>query len=285
MAANTITANEIAAGTVTADRINSNSFAFSAITFTADTPVAGKISWTGCKVVYKGTEYSITNGNCETTDKHIYWQLASPTVFSASATLPALGNDDFLVVFNDAGTPKYVWNSTIINGNRISTGSIYTGQIATGTILGSNIANGTIASSNVLSINADKILIDGVATFLNTWFSYKGIYDAGTVYSYGDQVSYLTNLWNYINTTPGAGHTPAENTYWTTGGASQITTIDGGVITTGTVTTSQLNFTPVASTNVIASINASAEDAGLKINANRITITGSTTFLSEASAL
>ncbi len=168
IAANTLTANEIAAGTITADRINSNSFAFSAISFTANAPTAGKVAWTGCKVVYKGIEYAITNGSCLATDQHIYWQLSSPNVFAASATLPALGNDDFLVVYNDAGTPKYVWNSTIINGNRISTGSIYTGQIATGTITGTNIAGSTIASSNILSVNADKILIDG-AVYLSNW--------------------------------------------------------------------------------------------------------------------
>ena len=212
IAANTLTANEIAAGTITADRINSNSFAFSAITFTANSPTAGKVAWTGCKVVYKGTEYAITNGSCLATDQHIYWQLSSPNVFSASATLPALGNDDFLVVYNDAGTPKYVWNSTVINGNRISTGSIYTGQIATGTITGTNIAGNTIASSNILSVNADKILIDG-AVYLSNWRAGTELtkIDGGNLYV-GSQITIGASA-----PAPLSGHIKSGQTDYNTG--------------------------------------------------------------------
>lgn len=49
-------------------------------------------------------------------------------------------------------------------------------------------------------------------------------------------------------------------------------------IQTGTVTTTQLNFVPATSTNVIAKINASAE--GIQISGARIAISGSTTFAS-----
>lgn len=67
-----------------------------------------------------------------------------------------------------------------------------------------------------------------------------------------------------------------------------ITTISGGKITAnsitaaqiqaGSITTTELNFVPVASTNVVASINASAE--GIRIAGNRITIDGTVTFTS-----
>jgi hypothetical protein len=60
--------------------------------------------------------------------------------------------------------------------------------------------------------------------------------------------------------------------------STDLTKIDGGNIYTGTVTTTQLNFTPVQSTDVIAKINASAE--GIRIEADNITISGSTTLLS-----
>lgn len=63
---------------------------------------------------------------------------------------------------------------------------------------------------------------------------------------------------------------------WQTSG--DLTKIDGGEISTGTITTTQLNFTPVQGTNVIASINASAE--GIAIDADNIEISGSTTFSS-----
>jgi hypothetical protein len=68
---------------------------------------------------------------------------------------------------------------------------------------------------------------------------------------------------------------------WRKGG--DLTKIDGGQISATSVTTTQLNFTPVQTGNVIASINASAE--GITIEADNITIAGSTTFVSEASAL
>jgi len=67
---------------------------------------------------------------------------------------------------------------------------------------------------------------------------------------------------------------------------SNTTTIDGGKITANsitadqiaanTITTSLLNFTPVLTGNVVASINATTE--GLKIAANLIQIDGTTTF-------
>jgi len=47
-------------------------------------------------------------------------------------------------------------------------------------------------------------------------------------------------------------------------------------ITVGAITANELNFTPATSTNVIATINASAE--GLDITADRISISGTTTF-------
>ena len=57
-----------------------------------------------------------------------------------------------------------------------------------------------------------------------------------------------------------------------------VTTISGGKITANTITVTQLNFTPVKSTDVIARINASAE--GIRIDADNIYISGSTTFAS-----
>jgi len=60
--------------------------------------------------------------------------------------------------------------------------------------------------------------------------------------------------------------------------ATDMTKIDGGNIYTGTVTTTQLSFTPVQNTDVIAKINASEE--GIRIDADNIEISGSTTFAS-----
>lgn len=250
IAADAITASKILAGSVTANKMTTYNFQVSAGTFTNNSPVASKIAWTGAKVVYNGTEYTITDSSCLTTDKHVYWQLSAPTVFLGSATLPALGNDDFLVLFNNSGTALYVWNSTIVNGNRITTGSITStnitantitaneiaantitaAQIFAGTITATEIATNTITSSNILSLAATKVLIDG-AVYLSNWQK-----------------------------------------------SGDLTKIDGGSISANTITTTQLNFTPVQGSNVIASINASAE--GITIDADNITISGATTFSS-----
>ena len=134
IATNAITAVKIQAGAVTANKITTYNFVLSEGAFTSNSPIAGKVAWANCKVVYNGTEYIIANDSCLTTDKHIYWQLSLPTVFGKSATLPVLGNDDFLVVWNNSGTAVHVWKSTVINGNRITTGSIVATHLQAGTI-------------------------------------------------------------------------------------------------------------------------------------------------------
>lgn len=58
--------------------------------------------------------------------------------------------------------------------------------------------------------------------------------------------------------------------------SSDLTKIDGGDIYANSVTLTQLNFTPVQTTDVIAKINASAE--GITIEADNLTINAATTF-------
>jgi hypothetical protein len=62
---------------------------------------------------------------------------------------------------------------------------------------------------------------------------------------------------------------------WRTTGT---TTIDGGNITAASISVNKLDFTPVGSSNVVASINASTE--GITIDADMITISGSCNFAS-----
>jgi hypothetical protein len=62
-------------------------------------------------------------------------------------------------------------------------------------------------------------------------------------------------------------------TEWGPAGSTLITP---GLIQVNSITTTHLAFTPATSTNVIATINASAE--GIDITADRISISGTTTF-------
>jgi hypothetical protein len=87
----------------------------------------------------------------------------------------------------------------------------------------------------------------------------------------------VQDISNSVATQIGAGQVTVLGTFvvkdWVTGGT---TTIDGDNITAGTITTSKLDFTPVDSDNIVATINASEE--GLDISGNLIAITGETTF-------
>jgi len=93
---------------------------------------------------------------------------------------------------------------------------------------------------------------------------------------FSDVKSYQ-NLAENVAVQIGAGQVTVQGTFTVDGWRSAgVTTIDGGQITANTITTTQLNFTPVTGGNVIATINASAE--GIQISGARIAISGSTTF-------
>lgn len=147
-----ITSDKISAGAVTANKITSYNFVVSAGTFTADSPTLNKVAWSNCKVVYNGTEYTITDDSCLTSTIWIYWE-GGNTTFSISDTLPVLNDDDFLVASVEHGdtnaTYTLVWNSTRINGNRITAGSINATHIAANTITSEHIAAGTIVADNI----------------------------------------------------------------------------------------------------------------------------------------
>ena len=126
-------------------------------TFNNNTPGAGSVSWVSAKVVYNGNEYTITNSN--TSNKFVYWQLSSPTVFATSATLPVLGNNDFLVLINTSGTHLLSWNSTVVDGSRITTGSVTATNIAASAITANEIAASTITAAKIAAgtITANEI--------------------------------------------------------------------------------------------------------------------------------
>lgn len=159
--ANTVWTTQIVSSAVTPSKITSYNFQISAGTFTNNSPVAWKVAWTWVKVVYNWTEYTITNWNCDTTDKHVYWELANSTVFQYSTTLPALTNDWFLVLFNNSWTATFVWNSTVINWNRITTWSIVASNLAANTITANEIAASTITWTNIA---ADTITASNIYT-------------------------------------------------------------------------------------------------------------------------
>ena len=134
-------------------------------TFTNNQPVAGSVAWVGCHVVYKGTDYIITDGN--TSSKYVYWALATPTVFSTSATKPTLTLDDVVIGTNEGGTfYPLLAPGKLSTGSTLVDGTVGTNEIGANAVTGTNIAAGAVGSTHVAdnAIIAAKILDGAVAT-------------------------------------------------------------------------------------------------------------------------
>ena len=109
-------------------------------------PVSGYIAWSDCNIMYKGTKYTITNGN--TNLKYLYWTLATtPTTFKTSATKPALTDDDILICINNNGVHQLViGEGRMIDGAILVDGSISSGEIGSGAITTAKIASAAITT-------------------------------------------------------------------------------------------------------------------------------------------
>jgi len=167
IANNTITATQIANATITGTQIASTTIAGSNIinntitagkvslpthfisgTFTNNSPIAGKVAWSGVTLDYNGTTYTITAGN--TDSKYIWWDYSlSTTTFQTSATLPTLVNGDCLIGLNNSGIYQSIWNASGVNGGIIENATITGGSIANTTITGSNLVNNTITATQI----------------------------------------------------------------------------------------------------------------------------------------
>jgi len=128
-------------------------------TFTDNSPVAGSVAWAGCHIVYKGTDYTITDGNTDL--KYIWWDYdATPnTAFQTSATKPALTDDDCLVCINDGGIHRLVVGATMphgafLLGTTVDTGelkdsSVATAKLAAGSVLSDKLGDGAVVEAKI----------------------------------------------------------------------------------------------------------------------------------------
>jgi len=304
-----ITATHILTGALTARHITSLNFVVSG-TFTNNSPIAGKVAYSGCKVVYNGEEHTIVNGNCEVGDKHIYWELATPTVFLYSVALPSLTNNGFLVAFNNGGTYLLVWNSTIINGNRITTGSvtatqigagaIIAGKIDAGAIVAADIAAGTITGDKILSYNFQLItnnafIADTPTTDQISWIECQVVYKGVTytvaagacgaadkyVYWQLSTPTVFSSSGTLLNISSDAFIVATNgNTYYGKGTPVYVwnaTTIDGNRITTGSIVASLIAAGTITANEIAADTITAVQIAAGAITASEIlagTITG-----------
>ncbi len=115
-------------------------------TISDNSPSAGNIAWADCNVMYKGTKYTITNGN--TNLKYLYWTLATtPTTFKTSATKPTLTDDDILICINNGGVHQLViGEGRMVDGAILLDGSIGSGEIGSGAVTTAKIASAAITN-------------------------------------------------------------------------------------------------------------------------------------------
>lgn len=145
--------------------------------------------------------------------------------------------------FSVIGGVIYAQNM-VIDGNLVVSGSIAASRLNFIPVTSTNVVASINATAEGIQISGSKIQISGSTTFSSGY----------------DPTSKIT-----------AGSAAADINAYTT-------TINGGKITANTLDINRLNFVPVQTTNVVASINATAE--GIQISGSRIQISGSTTFSS-----
>jgi len=126
-----------------------------------------------------------------------------------------------------------------ISGSLIVDGTIHARSLQAGTITADKIASGTITADQISA--GTLVAID-----------WKGAYEASTVYQAYDVVSYDGGSWIYINVTPGAGHTPADDAYWDVQAAAGDTGDTGVSSRTVSLTINDLAATYDVSGNRIA---------------------------------
>jgi len=200
---------------------------------------ADTVSWgAGSFITSDGTTYAISAGNTGNmaAKTYIYFSTASPTVYLTTTTASTAVGDGKVMIAIAQNHATKTEATYVV----MNDGSMHidANDIVANSITASLIEAGTIS--------ATEIDTDSITSLANLSIAASQVLIDGAVY--------LSN-WRH---------------------GSDVTKIDGGDIYTGSITTTQLNFTPATSTNVIATINASAE--GIDIDADNISISGSTSF-------
>lgn len=142
---------------ITSGMLNVATHQLDGFVITDDSPTAGKIAWSDCNIVYKGTSYEIEDGN---TDKKFVWWEAdkTPTKFQSGDTKPELTDDDVLICINDGGAHQMV-----IGVGRMTPGS----SIITGTVDSEEIANGAVLTNKIASAAITEGLLASGAVTVN----------------------------------------------------------------------------------------------------------------------
>jgi hypothetical protein len=197
-------------------------------------------------------QYSMTAGYYCITLEYSGGDVSNKVVFNFDSTSPTHSGNFFTTVPQDVNDCCFY-----VNGGSFSPTLI--GNCRTNYFVDGNRTGGTLLYYWVKAVNTSGIVSSSYSTV--TSCTPRNVTSDDVVTLAGSKVlidgtTYLSN-WRH---------------------SSDVTKIDGGDIYTGSVTTTQLNFTPVQGSNVIASINSSEE--GITIDADNLTISAATTFAS-----
>ena len=139
-----------------ASKFNTKQIILANETWTDNSPSSGYIAWNAHQLYFGGVKYNISASN--TNLKYVYWIYGSST-YSKSATLPTLGDKDFIIAVNNSGVHDVAWYS------RLARQFIGAAYIADAVITDAHIANATITSAKIASIDAAKINVGTLTGF------------------------------------------------------------------------------------------------------------------------
>jgi len=145
-------------------------------TFTDNSPEAHEVAWTGCHIVYEGTDYTITDGHAATAEDgvvYIWWDKSvSTTTFQTTAkdTKPTVTDEDCLVCINADGIHKLVIGQgrmqhaafllgTSINSGELASGAVIEAVLGTGAVTVDKIGASAVTEGKIGTgaVTVDKI--------------------------------------------------------------------------------------------------------------------------------
>jgi len=145
-------------GKITAEMLNISKHLLTGYTITDNSPTAGKIAWADLHIVYKGTDYTITDGNTDL--KYSWWDYsATPnTVLQSTGTKPTMTEDDILVFINESGVHHTVM-SRAIPGAALLDSSVTQYELGSASVVATKIADGAVTEGKVgaLAISSGKL--------------------------------------------------------------------------------------------------------------------------------
>ena len=134
-------------------------------TVTDNSPQVGYIAWSNLHIVYKGIDYTITDGN--TNLKFAWWDYSvSTTTLQCQDTLPDTTDDDLIIFLNKNGIHATVPTTTCIDGSLIVTESILADALSANCVTSEKIYAGAVIAEKIATdaVVATKIYAGAITT-------------------------------------------------------------------------------------------------------------------------